>query len=50
MKGRLSRAIPKNQLLTYQETKNHRNVNVVEDGMFFTLAIPIVTGAGVLNF
>ena len=46
---RLSLAIPTNQLLTYYETKILRNVDVVEDGMFFTLAIPLVTGATALN-
>ena len=46
---RLSLAIPTNQLLTYYETKILRNVDVVEDGMFFTLAIPFVTGATALN-
>ena len=32
-------AIPTNQFLTYYETKILRNVVVVEDGLFFTLAI-----------
>ena len=46
---RLSLAIHTNQLLTYYETKILRNVDVVEDGMFFNLAIPFVTGATALN-
>ena len=46
---RLALAIPTNQLLTYYETKILRNVDVVEDGMFLTLAIPFVTGATDLN-
>ena len=46
---RLSLAIPTKQLLTYSETQILRNVDVVEDRMFFTLAIPFVTGATALN-
>ena len=47
---RLSLVIPTNQLLTYYETKTPRKFEVVEGGMFFTLAIPFVTGETVLNF
>ena len=46
---RLSLATSTNQLLTHCETKILRKVDVVEDGMFFTLAIPFVTGATALN-
>ena len=45
----LSLAIPITQFLTYNETKILRNVEIVDDGMYFTLAIPFVTAATVLN-
>ena len=47
---RLSLGIPTNQLLTYYETKILRNVDVMEDGIILTLAIPFVTGATAINF
>ena len=37
---RLSLAIPITQILTYYETKILRNVDIVDNGMYFTLAIP----------
>ena len=46
---RLSLAIPITQILTYYERKILRNVDIVDDGMYFTLAIPFVTTATVLN-
>ena len=45
---RLSLAIPITQILTYYETKVLRNVDIVDNGMYFTLAIPF-TAATVLN-
>ena len=46
---RLSLAIPITQILTYYELKILRNVDIVDDGMYFTLAISFVTAATVLN-
>ena len=46
---RLSLAVLTNQLLTCYETKILRNIDVLEEGMFFTLAIPFVTGASTLS-
>ena len=46
---RLSLAIPITQISTYYETKILRKVDIVDDGMYFTLAIPFVTAATVLN-
>ena len=46
---RHSLAIPITQILTYYETKILRNVDIVDDGMYFTLAIPFFTAATVLN-
>ena len=40
-------AIQITQILTYYKTKTLRNVNIVDDGMYFTLAIPFVTAATV---
>ena len=46
---RLFLAIPKSQLVTYNETKILRNIDVVEDGMFFNLAIPFGSRATAVN-
>ena len=46
---RLSLAVLTNRLLTCYETKILRNVDVLEEGMFITLAIPFVTGATALS-
>ena len=46
---RLSLAIPITQILTYYETKILINVDIVDNGMYFTLAIPFFTAATVLN-
>ena len=43
-------AIPMIQVLTYYETKILRNVDIVDDGMYYTLAIQFVSAARVLNF
>ena len=46
---RLSLAISITQILTYYKTKMPRNVDIVDDGMYITLAIPFVNAATVLN-
>ena len=46
---RLSLALPITQILTCYETKILRNVDIFDDGMYFTLVIPFVTAATVLN-
>ena len=45
---RLSLAIPITQVLAYYETKIMRSVDIVDDGMYFTLTISFVTAATVL--
>ena len=42
-------AKPTTQTLTYRETKILRDVDIVDDGMYITLAIPFVIAATVLN-
>ena len=46
---RLSLALLIIQIRTYYERKILRNVDIVDDGMYFTIAIAFVTAATVLN-